>query len=198
MLYTERLSSYLFAQRIQSIRFCLPLSYLFLTEVHCCSRYRKNCNNISIFFTSIMRQVGLSIHAHSISDNERLGSFALRVLKVVWIYSNRTFFFAEDAVSESGYDGDNEASSSDSSDNGNQGNVRDMWDWLLLVYYVSSLMCRVCLSIHVTEAFRCRFDQIWFDLSNYNGFWCNLPMKAWIKTRVSRRTNDQYDVRDNK
>ena len=69
-----------------------------------------------------MRQVGLSIHAHSISDKERLGSFALRVLKLVWIYNNRTyFFFAEDAVSESGYDGDNEASSSDSSDDGNQG-----------------------------------------------------------------------------
>lgn len=78
------------------------------------------------------------------------------------------------------------------------GNVRDMWDWLLLVYYVSSLMCRVCLSIHVTEAFRYRFDQIWFDLSNYNGFWCNLLMKAWIKTRVSRKTNDQYDEWDNK
>ena len=39
-----------------------------------------------------MRQVGLSIHAHSISDNERLGSFALRVLKVVWIYNDKNFF----------------------------------------------------------------------------------------------------------
>ena len=43
-----------------------------------------------------------------------------------------SFRFTEDAVSESSYDGDNEASSSDSSDNGKQGNVRDTCDWLLL------------------------------------------------------------------
>ena len=34
-----------------------------------------------------------------------------------------SFCFTEDAVS--GYDGDNETSSSDSSENGKQGNVRD-------------------------------------------------------------------------
>ena len=32
VLYTERLSSNLFAQRIQSIGFCLPLSYLFFNR----------------------------------------------------------------------------------------------------------------------------------------------------------------------
>ena len=37
-----------------------------------------------------------------------------------------SFRFTEYAVSERGYDKDNEASSSDSSDDGNQGNVRDM------------------------------------------------------------------------
>ena len=47
-----------------------------------------------------MRQVGLSIHAHSISDNERLGSFALRVLKLVWIYINRTYFFLQKTQQE--------------------------------------------------------------------------------------------------
>ena len=79
------------------------------------------------------------------------------------------YFLTEEAASESGYDGDNEASSSDSSEDGNQGNVRDMLDWLLLVYYLTSLMCRVRLSIHVTEAFRCT-GLIIFGLSNYNGF----------------------------
>ena len=80
-----------------------------------------------------------------------------------------SFCFTENAGSKRGYDGDNEASSSDSSDNENQGNARDMLDWLLLVYYLTSLMCRVRLSIHVTEAFRCT-GLIIFGLSNYNGF----------------------------
>ena len=37
-----------------------------------------------------------------------------------------SFCFTEYAASESGYDGDNETLSSDSSDDGNQGNVQDM------------------------------------------------------------------------
>ena len=37
-----------------------------------------------------------------------------------------SFHFTEYAISESEYHGDDEASSSDSSDDGNQGNVRDM------------------------------------------------------------------------
>ena len=45
------------------------------------------------FFTSIMRQVGLSIYAHSILDNERLGSFAIRVLKWCEFIMIRIFFF---------------------------------------------------------------------------------------------------------
>ena len=53
-----------------------------------------------------------------------------------------SFCFTENAGSKRGYNGDNEASSSDSSDNENQGNARDMLDWLLLVYYLTSLMCR--------------------------------------------------------
>ena len=78
-----------------------------------------------------------------------------------------SFRFTEYAVSERGYDEDNEASSSDSSDDGNQGNVRDMWDWLLLVYYLTSLKMSSSF-IHPCRAFRYWFDLIWFDQQTKN------------------------------